>query len=128
MGLHAWLKVPQFTGVQPGTALVRCALYGFTEWTVRVTVRDPEDLRGCHQCTRGFSSMTESTISTSTTNEPEPSDTMKAFGAAHKAFRKRAGYTQEEYAPLVGYQPATVASIEQGRRFPPRAFVERAEE
>ncbi|GHJ99812.1 helix-turn-helix domain-containing protein [Streptomyces sp. NPDC003753] len=74
--------------------------------------------------------MTESTISstTTTTSEPEPSDSMKAFGAAHKAFRKRAGYTQEEYAPLVGYQPATVASIEQGRRFPPRAFVERAEE
>ncbi|MFF4210419.1 helix-turn-helix domain-containing protein [Streptomyces sp. NPDC001796] len=74
--------------------------------------------------------MTESTISstTTTTSEPEPSDSMKAFGAAHKAFRKRAGYTQEEYAPLVDYQPATVASIEQGRRFPPRAFVERAEE
>ncbi|MFJ8358206.1 helix-turn-helix domain-containing protein [Streptomyces sp. NPDC093984] len=76
--------------------------------------------------------MTESTISSTTTatstSEPEPSDSMKAFGAAHKAFRKRAGYTQEEYAPLVGYQPATVASIEQGRRFPPRAFVERAEE
>ncbi|MFF4576077.1 Scr1 family TA system antitoxin-like transcriptional regulator [Streptomyces sp. NPDC001410] len=61
------------------------------------------------------------------TNEPEPSDSLKAFGAAHKAFRKRAGYTQEQYAPLVGYQPATIASIEQGRRFPPRAFVERAE-
>ncbi|MDR3082178.1 MAG: helix-turn-helix domain-containing protein [Streptomyces sp.] len=76
--------------------------------------------------------MSEDTISsaatTTTSSEPEPSDTMKQFGAAHKAFRKRAGYTQEEYAPLVGYQPATVASIEQGRRFPPRAFVERAEE
>ena len=68
------------------------------------------------------------TTAATTSGEPEPSDSMKGFGAAHKAFRKRAGYTQEEYAPLVGYQPATVASIEQGRRFPPRAFVERAEE
>ncbi|MFF7903417.1 Scr1 family TA system antitoxin-like transcriptional regulator [Streptomyces sp. NPDC088817] len=68
------------------------------------------------------------TATTTTTGEPEPSDSMKAFGAAHKAFRKRAGYTQEDYAPLVGYQPGTVASIKQGRRFPPRVFVERAEE
>ncbi|MCZ0986175.1 helix-turn-helix transcriptional regulator [Streptomyces diastatochromogenes] len=73
--------------------------------------------------------MTDSTISIEqTTNEPEPSDSLKAFGAAHKAFRRRAGYTQEQYAPLVGYQPGTIASIEQGRRFPPRVFVERAEE
>ncbi|MFD8392054.1 helix-turn-helix domain-containing protein [Streptomyces sp. NPDC059680] len=74
--------------------------------------------------------MTDSTISIEqpATNEPEPSDSLKAFGAAHKAFRKRAGYTQEQYAPLVGYQPGTIASIEQGRRFPPRSFVERAEE
>lgn len=28
----------------------------------------------------------------------------------------------------MGYQPSTVASIEQGRRLPPRAYVERAEE
>ncbi|MFF7186652.1 Scr1 family TA system antitoxin-like transcriptional regulator [Streptomyces sp. NPDC008222] len=70
--------------------------------------------------------MTDSTIDT--TNEPESSDSLKGFGAVHKAFRKRAGLTQEEYAPLVRYQPSTVASIEQGRRFPPRVFVERAEE
>lgn len=66
--------------------------------------------------------------SVSVTKEPEPSPTLKAFGAVHKAFRKRKGFTQEEYAPLVGYQPATIAAIEQGRRFPPRAFVERAEQ
>ncbi|MGV9248188.1 helix-turn-helix domain-containing protein [Streptomyces sp. NPDC003710] len=70
--------------------------------------------------------MTDSTIGT--TKEPESSDSLKGFGAVHKAFRKRAGLTQEEYAPLVRYQPSTVASIEQGRRFPPRVFVERAEE
>ncbi|MEU1597223.1 helix-turn-helix transcriptional regulator [Streptomyces sp. NPDC005708] len=70
--------------------------------------------------------MTDSTIGT--TNEPESSDSLKGFGAVHKAFRRRAGLTQEEYAPLVRYQPSTVASIEQGRRFPPRVFVERAEQ
>ncbi|MEU6648300.1 helix-turn-helix transcriptional regulator [Streptomyces sp. NPDC046900] len=70
--------------------------------------------------------MTDSTIGT--TNEPEASDSLKGFGAVHKAFRRRAGLTQEEYAPLVRYQPSTVASIEQGRRFPPRVFVERAEQ
>ncbi|WP_406174725.1 Scr1 family TA system antitoxin-like transcriptional regulator [Streptomyces sp. NBC_00996] len=72
--------------------------------------------------------MTDSTISIDNATETEPPDTLKAFGAVHKAFRKRAGYTQEEYAPLVQYQPSTVASIEQGRRFPHRRFVDRAEE
>ncbi|MFI6492125.1 helix-turn-helix domain-containing protein [Streptomyces sp. NPDC050564] len=67
--------------------------------------------------------MTDSTISIDNATETEPPDTLKAFGAVHKAFRKRAGYTQEEYAPLVQYQPSTVASIEQGRRFPHRRFV-----
>ncbi|MFF3654648.1 helix-turn-helix domain-containing protein [Streptomyces olivochromogenes] len=67
-------------------------------------------------------------MTNSTTSEPEPSDSLKTFGLVHKACRKRAGLTQEEFAPLVGYQPSTVASIEQGRRLPPRAYVERAEE
>ncbi|MFE2937648.1 Scr1 family TA system antitoxin-like transcriptional regulator [Streptomyces sp. NPDC059255] len=60
--------------------------------------------------------------------EPERSDSLKAFGEVVKAFRKRAGLTQEEFAPRVQYSLQTVASIEQGRRFPQRAFVERAEE
>lgn len=72
--------------------------------------------------------MTIPVMTNSTTNEPEPSDSLKTFGLVHKACRKRAGLTQEEFAPLVGYQPSTVASIEQGRRLPPRAYVERAEE
>lgn len=67
-------------------------------------------------------------MTNSTMNEPEPSDSLKTFGLVHKAFRKRAGLTQEEFAPLVRYQPSTVASIEQGRRLPPRVYVERAEE
>ncbi|WP_165984011.1 helix-turn-helix transcriptional regulator [Streptomyces sp. YIM 98790] len=60
--------------------------------------------------------------------EPETSDSLKAFGALLKVFRERAGLTQEQLAPLVGYSVQTVASIEQGRRFPQRDFVERAEE
>ncbi|MFE2457457.1 Scr1 family TA system antitoxin-like transcriptional regulator [Streptomyces sp. NPDC059402] len=60
--------------------------------------------------------------------EPEASDSLKAFGEVVKAFRKRAGLTQEEFAPQVRYSVPTVASIEQGRRFPPVDFVERAEQ
>ncbi|CAM5248902.1 hypothetical protein SALBM311S_00243 [Streptomyces alboniger] len=60
--------------------------------------------------------------------EPEVSDSLKTFGEVVKAFRKRAGLTQEEFAPRVRYSMPTVASIEQGRRFPPPDFVERAEE
>ncbi|MCQ6551894.1 helix-turn-helix domain-containing protein [Streptomyces sp. C10-9-1] len=60
--------------------------------------------------------------------EPEVSDSLRAFGAVVKAFRRRARLTQEEFAPLVRYSLPTVASIEQGRRFPPDAFVDRAEE
>lgn len=60
--------------------------------------------------------------------EPEPSDSLKTFGEVVKVFRKRAGLTQEQFAPLVGFSVETIASIEQGRRFPQHSFVERAEE
>lgn len=60
--------------------------------------------------------------------EPEVSDSLRTFGEVVKAFRRRAGLTQEEFAPMVHYSVPTVASIEQGRRFPPADFVERAEE
>ncbi|NLU71699.1 helix-turn-helix domain-containing protein [Streptomyces sp. HNM0575] len=60
--------------------------------------------------------------------EPDTSDSLKAFGAVLKAFRRRARLTQEEFAPRMRYSPQTVASVEQGRRFPTAEFVERAEE
>lgn len=60
--------------------------------------------------------------------EPERPDSLRSFGAVLAAFRKRAGLTQEELAPLLQYSVQTLASIEQGRRFPPADFVERAEE
>ena len=60
--------------------------------------------------------------------EPESSDSLRTFGEVVKVFRKRAGLTQEEFAPRVRYSVPTVASIEQGRRFPATDFVERAED
>ncbi|WP_119582559.1 helix-turn-helix domain-containing protein [Streptomyces europaeiscabiei] len=60
--------------------------------------------------------------------EPEVSDSLRTFGEVVKGFRKRADLTQEEFALRVRYSVPTVASIEQGRRFPPAAFVDRAEE
>ncbi|TXC98762.1 helix-turn-helix transcriptional regulator [Streptomyces sp. ISID311] len=60
--------------------------------------------------------------------EPEATDSLKTFGAVVKAFRERAGLTQEGLALLVRFSAQTVASIEQGRRLPPPDFIERAEE
>lgn len=65
--------------------------------------------------------------STQGANEPEPTDGLKAFGAALKSFRKRAGFTQEALAPEIGYSAHFLASVEQGRRFPPPRFVDRCE-
>ncbi|MFF1924740.1 Scr1 family TA system antitoxin-like transcriptional regulator [Streptomyces sp. NPDC058221] len=62
------------------------------------------------------------------TDEPDCSDSLKAFGEVVKVLRRRAGLTQEEFAPLVRYSVTMVASIEQGRRFPPPPFVDRAED
>jgi transcriptional regulator with XRE-family HTH domain len=57
----------------------------------------------------------------------ESSASLRVFGALVKFFRKQAGITQEEFAPLVGYSVETVASIEQGRRLPSGKFVEASE-
>ncbi|MEV8451500.1 helix-turn-helix transcriptional regulator [Streptomyces sp. NPDC052095] len=65
--------------------------------------------------------------STRSGSEPEPTESLRIFGAVVKGFRKRAGLTQEEYAPMVRYSAPTVSSIEQGRRFPPLPYVERSE-
>lgn len=76
--------------------------------------------------------MTDSMVDTDgaagTCGEPESSDSLKAFGEVLKVLRKRARLTQEEFAPRVRYSVQTVASIEQGRRFPPPTFVDRAED
>ncbi|MFG2652291.1 helix-turn-helix domain-containing protein [Streptomyces sp. NPDC048436] len=72
--------------------------------------------------------MTDGTGGSPGGSEPEVSDSLRTFGEVLKAFRKRAGLTQEEFAELVPYSVQTVAKIEQGRRFPQPDFVERAEE
>jgi transcriptional regulator with XRE-family HTH domain len=58
----------------------------------------------------------------------EPSDSLRAFGAALKTFRERALLTQEQLAERLNYSHASIASVEQGRRMPTAAFVERAED
>ncbi|WP_420705763.1 helix-turn-helix domain-containing protein [Streptomyces sp. LaPpAH-108] len=60
--------------------------------------------------------------------EIEPSEGLRIFGAVLKSLRELAGLTQEEFARLVGYSPAYIAKIEQGKRFPPSELPERAEE
>lgn len=60
--------------------------------------------------------------------EVEPDDDLRNFGETIKAFRKRAGLTQEQLRPLVGYSVQYVASVEQGRRHPSTRFVDKAEE
>ncbi|MET9857696.1 helix-turn-helix transcriptional regulator, partial [Streptomyces smyrnaeus] len=59
--------------------------------------------------------------------EPERSDSLRTFGAFVKALRQRAGLTQEAWAEESGYSLSTCAGVEQGRRFPPPLFIDRAE-
>ncbi|MGY0057775.1 helix-turn-helix domain-containing protein [Streptomyces sp. LZ34] len=59
--------------------------------------------------------------------EPEPSDSLRTFGAVVQALREHAGLSREEFAGQVQFSKHTVASIEQGRRMPDASFVERAE-
>ncbi|MEO3763020.1 helix-turn-helix transcriptional regulator [Streptomyces sp. B5E4] len=60
-------------------------------------------------------------------SEPEPSDSMRTFGAMVQALREHAGLSREQLGDHVRYSKHTVASIERGRRMPPPDFVERAE-
>lgn len=60
--------------------------------------------------------------------EVEPDDDLRNFGETIKAFRKRAGLTQEQLRPLLGYSVQYLASVEQGRRHPSTKFVDKAEE
>ncbi|MGW0311640.1 helix-turn-helix domain-containing protein [Streptomyces flavidovirens] len=59
--------------------------------------------------------------------EPESSDSLKTFGAFVQGLREHAGYTREEFGPLVQFSKHTIESIELGRRMPDKDFVERAE-
>ncbi|MDJ1133900.1 helix-turn-helix domain-containing protein [Streptomyces iconiensis] len=59
--------------------------------------------------------------------EPESSDSLREFGSIVQSFREHRGFTQEQAAPLIGYSPHTLRSVEQGRRFPPHDFPRRAD-
>ncbi|MGW1156952.1 helix-turn-helix domain-containing protein [Streptomyces sp. NPDC002519] len=60
--------------------------------------------------------------------EPDPSDSLRTFGAVAQALRENAGYSRAEFAELVRYSKHTVASVELGRRLADEAYVERSEE
>ncbi|MEV0260038.1 helix-turn-helix transcriptional regulator [Streptomyces sp. NPDC050617] len=60
--------------------------------------------------------------------EPEPSDSLRTFGAVVQALREHTGLSREEFASLVRFSKHTVASIELGRRMPDPSFVELGED
>ncbi|MFF0450620.1 Scr1 family TA system antitoxin-like transcriptional regulator [Streptomyces sp. NPDC004609] len=60
--------------------------------------------------------------------EPDPSDSLRTFGAVVQALREHAGLSRAEFAVAVRFSKHTVASVELGRRMPDEAFIERAEE
>lgn len=60
--------------------------------------------------------------------EPDPSDSLRTFGAVVQALREHAGFSRVEFGTLVRYSKYTVESVELGRRMPDERFVERAEE
>lgn len=59
--------------------------------------------------------------------EPEPSDSLRTFGAVVQALREHHELSREEFGRLVGFSKHTVASVELGRRMPDVDFVEAAE-
>ncbi|MET8409438.1 helix-turn-helix transcriptional regulator [Streptomyces sp. NPDC005195] len=60
--------------------------------------------------------------------EPDPSDSLRTFGAVVQALREHAGLSRVEFGAQVRFSKHTVESVELGRRMPDVAFVERAEE
>lgn len=60
--------------------------------------------------------------------EPDPSDSLRTFGAVVQALREHAGLSRAEFAERVRFSKHTVESVELGRRMPDDSFVERAEE
>lgn len=60
--------------------------------------------------------------------EPDPSDSLRTFGAVVQALREHAGLSRVEFGEMVRFSKHTVESVELGRRMPDASFVERAEE
>lgn len=59
--------------------------------------------------------------------EPDPSDSLRTFGAVVQALREHAGLSRAELAEQVRFSKHTVESVELGRRMPDESFVELAE-
>ncbi|MFK3734883.1 helix-turn-helix domain-containing protein [Streptomyces sp. NPDC088090] len=59
--------------------------------------------------------------------EPDPSDSLRTFGAVVQALREHAGLSRSEFAELVRFSKHTVESVELGRRMPDEAFVDRGD-
>ncbi|WP_416972868.1 helix-turn-helix domain-containing protein [Streptomyces sp. 4F14] len=60
--------------------------------------------------------------------EPDPSDSLKTFGAVVQGLREHQGLSREQFGSIIGYSKHTVESVELGRRMPDERFVDRAEE
>ncbi|MFD3492771.1 Scr1 family TA system antitoxin-like transcriptional regulator [Streptomyces sp. NPDC058690] len=60
--------------------------------------------------------------------EPDPSGSLRTFGAVVQALREHAGLSRVDFGARVRLSKHTVESVELGRRMPDESFVERAEE
>ncbi|WP_405683136.1 Scr1 family TA system antitoxin-like transcriptional regulator [Streptomyces sp. NBC_00057] len=60
--------------------------------------------------------------------EPDPSDSLRTFGAVVQALRVHAGLSRSDFGEQVRFSKHTVESVELGRRMPDDVFVERAEQ
>ncbi len=77
--------------------------------------------------TSDMSGMDTASTGSAGTGEPEPSDSLRTFGAVVHGLREHAGLSREEFAGLVRFSKHTVTSVELGRRMPDPDFVEAAE-
>lgn len=59
--------------------------------------------------------------------EPDPSDSLRTFGAVVQALREHAGLSRTEFGTLIRFSKHTVESVELGRRMPDEVFVEQGE-
>lgn len=72
--------------------------------------------------------MEDSSTENYDSGRPEPSGSLRTFGAVYQGFRENAGFTQEALAPVIRYSVHYIGSVEQGRRLPSKKFVDRSEE
>lgn len=56
--------------------------------------------------------------------EPDPSDSLRTFGAVVQALREHAGLSRVDFGARVRFSKHTVESVELGRRMPDESFVE----